>query len=218
MAQLFHPRINIIVWLGLAGGILIMAGLAGLLYLLGYSPALTQVGLARSQPVPYSHKLHVGGLGLDCRYCHTAVTESGFAGIPPTETCLGCHNQLDSDSANLALVRSSLANDQPLPWIRVHNLADYVYFNHSIHVKQGIGCESCHGRVDQMAVVAKAETLQMAWCLECHRAPERFIQPRAAVFTMGWQPPSDQISLGQQLVAEYGIKVDQLSDCSICHR
>jgi hypothetical protein len=117
-------------------------------------------------------------------------------------------------------VRLSLQEDKPIEWLRVHDLADYVYFNHAIHIKQGIGCESCHGRIDQMAVVAKAYSLQMAWCLECHRAPERFVRPRNAVFRMGWQPPAeiDQIALGRELVAEYGIHVNQLTDCSICHR
>ena len=218
MSQLFHPRVNIVVWIGLVGALLIAVGLAVLAYLFVYSPLLTEVGVAKTQPVPYSHKLHVGGLGLDCRYCHTSVTEGGVAGIPPTETCLGCHTQVTPDSPALELVQASLETNQPLAWIRVHSLADYVYFNHSIHVNQGIGCESCHGRIDQMAIVAKTETLHMAWCLECHRAPERFIRPREAVFTMGWEPPLDQATLGPQLVAEYGINVDQLSDCSICHR
>jgi hypothetical protein len=131
---------------------------------------------------------------------------------------MGCHTQVAAEAASLAPVRASLENDQPLEWLRVHDMADFVYFNHSIHVNKGVGCETCHGRIDQMPVVAKAETLQMDWCLECHRAPERFIRPLDQVFTMGWQPPPDQPALGQQLVAEYGLRVDQLTDCSICHR
>jgi hypothetical protein len=198
--------------------LVLLGGLAALAYYLIRSPVMTEVGVAKAQPVPYSHQQHVGGLGLDCRYCHTSVETSNTASIPPTETCMGCHGQIATDAPTLELVRTSLADNQPLEWVRVHDLADFVYFNHAIHVKQGIGCETGHGRVDQMPVVAKTQTLQMSWCLDCHRTPEKYIRPRAAVFTMGWEPPTDQASLGSQLVAEYGIHVDQLTDCSICHR
>ncbi|MFN8454468.1 MAG: cytochrome c3 family protein [Anaerolineae bacterium] len=218
MSQLFHPSINIIVRVLILALVFILAGAAGLAYLFFRSPYVTEVGVAKAQPVAYSHQLHVGGLGLDCRYCHTWVEESNSAGLPPTEACMGCHNQILKDDPKLELVRTSTQNNQPLEWIRVHDLADFVYFNHSIHVKKGVGCETCHGRIDQMPVVAKAETLQMDWCLECHRAPERFIRPRDQVFKMGWQPSGDQLTLGRQLVAEYGIKTNQLTDCSICHR
>ncbi len=218
MSQIFHPSMNIIVKVSLLGIIIILAGVAGLAYSFVRSPVMTEVGLAKEQPVPYSHKQHVGGLGLDCRYCHTSVEESDFATIPPTETCMGCHAQVATESPVLESVRASYESNQPLEWIRVHNLADFVYFNHGIHVNKGIGCETCHGRIDQMPVVAKAETLRMDWCLACHREPERFVRPLDEVFTMGWQPPVDQATLGPQLVAEYGIKVDQLTDCSICHR
>lgn len=218
MSQIFHPSMNIIVKVSLLGIIIILAGVAGLAYSFVRSPVMTEVGLAKEQPVPYSHKQHVGGLGLDCRYCHTSVEESDFATIPPTETCMGCHAQVATESPVLESVRTSYESNQPLEWIRVHNLADFVYFNHGIHVNKGIGCETCHGRIDQMPVVAKAETLRMDWCLACHREPERFVRPLDEVITMGWQPPVDQATLGPQLVAEYGIKVDQLTDCSICHR
>lgn len=218
MSQLFPPSMNIIAKLSLLAVIFILAGLAWLAYSLIRSPIVTGVGVAKAQPVPYSHAQHVGGLGLDCRYCHTSVETSNTASIPPTETCMGCHAQVATDSPNLQLVRSSLETGQPLAWVRVHDLADYVYFNHAIHVRQGVGCETCHGRVDQMAVVAKTENLQMDWCLECHRFPEKYIRPREAVFTMGWTPPVDQATLGAQLVVEHGIQVDQLTDCSICHR
>jgi len=218
MSQLFHPSMNIIVKLGLIGGLLALAGLAGLIYYFVESPLMTEVGLAKAQLLPYSHKQHVGGLGLDCRYCHTSVEESNFANIPSTETCMGCHARVATESPALEPVRTSYESNQPLEWIRVHDLADFVYFNHRIHVNKGVGCETCHGRIDQMAVVAKAETLQMDWCLACHRAPERYVRPLDKVFTMGWQPAIDQAILGPQLVAEYGLKVDQLTDCSICHR
>lgn len=218
MAQLFPPSMNIIARLSLLAIILLVAGLASLGYYAVGSPLLTGVGVAIPQPVPYSHQQHVGGLGLDCRYCHTAVEASNTAGIPPTETCMGCHAQVTPDSPALALVRKSYEEGQHLAWNRVHSLPDYVYFNHAIHVMQGIGCESCHGRIDQMPVVAKAHPLQMSWCLDCHRHPERFVRPRDEVFTMGWVPPADQSILGPQLVAEYGIQADRLTDCSICHR
>lgn len=218
MSQVFPRSMNIIAALSLVAVVLVLAGVAGFGYYFVRSPYNTGVGVARTQPVPYSHQQHVGGLGLDCRYCHTGVETSNSAGIPPTATCMGCHAQVATASPALALVRASLEENQPLEWIRVHNLADYVYFNHAIHVRQGVGCETCHGRVDQMAVVAKVESLQMSWCLDCHRAPEKYIRPREAVFTMGWQPPTDQAVLGPQLVAEYGIHVNQLTDCSVCHR
>ena len=218
MSQIFQPSINIIIRVTILAVVFILMGGAGLAYLYVRSPYMTEVGLAKEQPVPFSHQQHVGGLGLDCRYCHTSVEESNFAGIPPTETCIGCHGHFSTDDPVLEPVRASAQNNQPLEWIRVHNLADFVYFNHAIHVKKGVGCETCHGRVDQMPLIAKAETLQMDWCLECHRDPERFIRPIDQIFTMGWQPPVEQASLGAQLVNEYGIKVDQLTDCSICHR
>lgn len=218
MSQIFHPNMNIIARAGLLGAVLVLAGLAGLGYLLVESPYVTHVGLAQEQPVPFSHQQHVGELGLDCRYCHSSVETTDFAGIPSTQACMGCHSQVAAEASSLEPVRASLANNQPLEWIRVHDLPDFVYFNHGIHISQGIGCESCHGRVDQMPVIAKMETLRMDWCLECHRAPDRFIRPREAVFTMGWEPSPDQAGLGPQLVAEYGIEVEQLDDCSICHR
>lgn len=218
MSQLFHPSMNWITRLGLLVLLMFIAGLGGLVYYAAWSPYFTQVGVAKAQVVPYSHQQHVGQLGLDCRYCHTSVETSNTATIPPTETCMGCHSQVASASPALEPVRASAENNQPLEWIRVHDLADYVYFNHAIHVKQGVGCETCHGRVDEMPVVAKMETLQMDWCLDCHRAPEKYIRPREAVFTMGYQPTTDQSVLGPELVQKHGIQVDHLTDCSVCHR
>lgn len=218
MSQIFSPSINIIVRVAILAVVVGLAGLAGLAYLYVRSPYQTGVGIAKAQPVLFSHQQHVGGLGLDCRYCHASVEESNFAGIPPTETCMGCHGHFATDDPLLEPVRASAQNNQPLEWIRVHDLADFVYFNHAIHLKKGVGCETCHGRVDQMPLTAKAETLQMDWCLECHRAPERFLRPLDQIYTLGWQPPEDQTALGRQLGADYGIKIDQLSDCSICHR
>ena len=218
MSQIFHPSMNFIVRVTLLVIVFVLVGLGGLGYYIVNSPYITEVGVVKAQPVPYSHKQHVGNLGLDCRYCHTSVEDSNTASLPPTATCMGCHAQVAKDSKVLELVRASAKDNQPLEWIRVHNLPDYVYFNHSIHVKQGIGCETCHGRIDQMTVVAKVQTLQMSWCLDCHRNPEKYIRPREAVFTMGYKPTVDQATLGPQLVAQYGIHTKQLTDCSICHR
>ncbi|MEZ4860513.1 MAG: cytochrome c3 family protein [Caldilineaceae bacterium] len=218
MSQIFHPSINIIARISLLVVIFVLAGLAWLGNYAARSPFVTEVGVAKAQAVPYSHQQHVGQLGLDCRYCHTAVETSNTASIPPTSTCMGCHAQVATASPALDLVRTSLADNKPLEWVRVNNLPDYVYFNHAIHVKQGVGCETCHGRIDQMPVVAKAHSLQMDWCLDCHRAPEKYVRPRSAVFTMGWQPTEDQATLGPKLVAEYGIHTEHLTDCSVCHR
>lgn len=218
MAQIFHPSSNTISRVSIFGGVFILAGVVWLWVTFLRSAYVTQVGVAREQPIPFSHEHHVSGLGIDCRYCHTSVEESSFAGLPPTETCMTCHSQIWADSPVLEPIRASFRTDRSIEWVRVHNLPDFVYFNHSIHVNKGIGCESCHGRVDQMPLVWKTESLQMEWCLECHRAPEKFIRPREEVFTMGWQPPEDQLILGRRLVAEYHINVKQLTNCSVCHR
>lgn len=218
MSQVFPRSMNLIVTVVLVTLVLLVGGLAAFGYYIVRSPLMTGVGVAHAQPAPFSHQQHVGGLGLDCRYCHTAVEVSNTASIPPTATCMGCHAQVATAAPTLDLVRASFEENQPLEWIRVHSLPDYVYFNHAIHVRQGIGCESCHGRVDQMPTVGKVETLSMAWCLDCHRAPENHVRPREAVFVMGWAPPIDQATLGQQLVAEHGIQVAGLADCSVCHR
>lgn len=218
MSQLFHPSMNLIVRVAILVVILLLVGLGGLGYYMAISPYFTEVGIAKAQPVPFSHKQHVGGLGLDCRYCHTFVESANTASIPPTSTCMGCHTEVASAAPSLDLVRQSAETETPLEWVRVHNLADYVYFNHAIHIKQGVGCETCHGRVDQMPVVMKVQTLQMSWCLDCHRNPENYLRPRDAVFTMGWEAPIDQATLGQQLITEHNVGIDHLTDCSVCHR
>jgi hypothetical protein len=162
----------------------------------------------------------VRGLGLDCRYCHTSVETSSFAGIPPTETCMTCHSQIWSESPMLEPVRESYRTNRPLAWNRVHDLPDFAYFNHGIHVAKGVGCVSCHGRVDLMPLMWKEQPLTMEWCLGCHRAPERHVRPREYVFNMEWQPPSAQLALGKELVHEYGIETEtgRLTNCSTCHR
>ncbi len=216
MAQIFHPSTNTFSRLSIFGAIFLVVALAWLAAAVTRSPYVTQEGVAREQPVPFSHKHHVQGLGLDCRYCHTSVEESTFAGIPPVKTCMNCHSQIWAESPMLAPVRESFRTGRPLVWTRVHDLPDFAYFDHSIHVKQGVGCATCHGRVDQMPLMWQNASLQMEWCLECHRAPERFVRPRGAVFQMDWQPPANYAALGVQLVRDYNIQPP--THCSACHR
>jgi len=183
---------------------------------INWSPYINETNIPRNQPVPFSHKHHVGGLGLDCRYCHTTVETTSFANIPPIHTCMTCHSQIWKDSPMLAPIRDSYASDIPVQWTRVNFVPDFVYFNHSIHVNKGIGCETCHGRVDEMPLTARGQPLMMAWCLNCHRNPERYVRPREDVFIMGYQPPENQLTLGRQLVQQYHIR--KLQDCYTCHR
>ena len=194
----------------------LVAGLGGAIGVLQRSDFVTTANTFREQPVQFSHQHHVGGIGIDCRYCHTSVEVSSTAGIPPTKTCINCHSQIWADSPYLEPVRSSFRDDKPLRWLRVHDLPDFVYFNHSIHVKKGMGCETCHGRVDQMPLMLQESSLQMEWCIDCHRNPEKYVRPRSEVFTMGYRPPVPQSVMGPQLVKEYGIRGN--TSCSTCHR
>ncbi len=171
------------------------------------------------QPIQFSHAHHVGGVGLDCRYCHTSVETSSFAGIPPTKTCMNCHSQIWTNAPILEPVRASFRDDKNLTWIRVHDLPDFVYFNHQIHVKQGVGCATCHGEVDKMPLTFQANSLLMEWCLDCHRAPEKYLRPREQVFNMAYVPPANQLELGRQLKQQYNVaSVEHMTSCSICHR
>ncbi len=171
------------------------------------------------QVVPFSHKHHVGDDGIDCRYCHTSVETSAFAGIPPLATCMTCHAELLSDAAVLAPLQRAYATGETLAWNRVHDLPDFVYFDHSIHVAKGVGCTTCHGPIDEMPLVRRVASLYMEWCLDCHRAPERFLRPREDVFDVHWQPPADQRRRGAALAQAYGLRsVRELTDCSTCHR
>jgi hypothetical protein len=169
-----------------------------------------------TQPIQFSHMHHAGGMGIDCRYCHTSVEQSSFANIPPTKTCMNCHSQIFTEAPILEPVRASFRTGESLEWTRVHDLPDFVYFNHSIHIKKGVGCETCHGRIDQMQGIYQAKSLQMEWCLDCHRAPEKYVRPRAAVFEMGYEPAGDQLEVGRRLVKEY--QIQSLTSCSTCHR
>ena len=218
MPQIFPPSANWASKASILVTLVIVGTFLGILLNINRLDYVSKVGVPVDQPVPFSHKHHVKGMGIDCRYCHTTVEESAFAGIPPTETCMTCHSQVWTEAPILEPVRLSFRDNKPLEWTRVHDLPDFAYFNHSIHVKQGIGCQTCHGQVDQMPLMWKENTLNMEWCLECHREPEKFVRPREEVFNLAWKPPGDQENLGRQLVEEYQIQTTQLTDCSICHR
>lgn len=219
MSQIFHPSTNTFAKVTIFGAVffLAMIGIVGLA--IARSPYVTDVGIARSQPVQFSHEHHVNGLGIDCRYCHTSVEVSAYAGIPPTHTCMSCHSQIWNDSPALAAVRESYRTGLPIVWTRVHRVPDYVYFNHSIHVNKGVGCASCHGPVDQMPLVWKAEPMTMEWCLACHREPEQHLRPREQIYNMDWTPAEDQFTLGTRLKEEYHVADPYtLTQCYICHR
>ncbi len=216
MAQIFRPSTNTFARLSIFGAVFLLAALAWGVLAVNRSPYVTEAGVVRRQPVPFSHKHHVSGIGIDCRYCHTSVEESAVAGIPPTKTCMNCHTQIWAESPMLEPVRTSLRTDISLAWVRVHDLPDFVYFDHSIHVQKGMGCVTCHGRVDEMPLMWRQQSLLMEWCLECHREPERFVRPRAFVFRMDWKPSEDQLTLGRKLVQEYHIA--KRTSCSVCHR
>jgi hypothetical protein len=216
MPQIFSRSANTVAPLSIAVAVLLVGG--GILSIMGLdrSEYITEIGIAKVQPVQFSHRHHAGQLGIHCTYCHSSVEVSSFAGIPPTHTCMSCHSQIWINSPTLEPVRESYRSGQSIEWVRVHDLPDFVYFNHSIHINKGIGCASCHGRVDQMPQIYKAQSLQMQWCLDCHRQPERHIRPRDKVYDMAYQPAEDQMELGRRLVAEY--KVQKLLDCYTCHR
>jgi hypothetical protein len=216
MPQIFHRSANTLSKVSLFGVLALVGSLILLAMVLGRSSYVTRQNEYVEQPIQFSHLHHVTDDGIDCRYCHTSVETSPFAGIPPTKTCMNCHSQLFNTEPILEPVRASFREDRPLHWVRVHDLPDFVYFNHSIHVKKGMGCETCHGRIDQMPLTAQARTLQMEWCLNCHRNPEQFVRPRSEVTTMGYRPPRPQSEIGPQLVKEYGIQ--SLTSCSTCHR
>jgi hypothetical protein len=216
MSQIFPPSANSYA----RGSIIALLLLVGTLFLtldrLSRSTFATRQGEVREQPVQFSHQHHVGGLGIDCRYCHATVEKAPSAGIPPTKTCMNCHSQIWVTSPYLEIVRASFRDDKPLRWTRVHDLPDFVYFNHSVHVKKGVGCSTCHGRIDRMPLVRQEAPLQMGWCLDCHKNPAKYVRPRELVTQMDYVPPSDQMDLGRRLVKEY--QIQSLTSCSTCHR
>jgi hypothetical protein len=216
MSQVFEPRLVLQLKLGaLAVVALALTGLVAWRVSIAPHPA---IGEPAEQVVPFSHKHHVGDVGLDCRYCHTSVEQSAFAGIPPTHTCMTCHAQLFTQQPMLAPVEHSFRSGEPLQWNRVHDLPDFVYFNHSVHVAKGVGCVTCHGRVDRMPLTWRIAPLEMQWCLDCHRTPEKYLRPVEHVFDMDWQPAEAQLALGKRLVDAYHIHKATLADCSTCHR
>jgi hypothetical protein len=214
MAQVFPKKANRLPLLSLMGAL--GGGLFAIIFVWYYfSPEYTDVGYAPAQPVPYSHRLHVGQLGMDCRYCHNQVEVSAYANIPATQTCMNCHNQIRRESLRLLPVRESWATGRPIEWVNVHQLPDYARFSHAVHVKNGVGCETCHGRIDQMEVVRLAEPLAMGWCLECHRQPELYLRPEEEITTMGYAQPADFVSRNLERMREEEIQPP--TNCSACH-
>ncbi len=243
MSQIFHRSTNTLSRATIFGAVFIIAALGGVAYMVQGSPFVTYAGVRKPQPVPFSHQHHVTGLGIDCRYCHTSVETSSFAGIPPTKTCMNCHSQIWTNAQLLEPVRASYRSGESLQWTRINQLPDFVYFNHSIHVAKGVGCNTCHGPVDQMPLMYQQESLQMEWCLGCHRDPGKNLRPRDQVFNMRYQPPSgtspvnvdgqsftDQDALGAYLITKYQVRVGKMktadgqvsvsdiTSCSTCHR
>jgi len=214
MAQIFHRSANTISRVTIFGAIFIAGFILWVIGGIIRSPFFTNQGVQREQPVPFSHQHHVAGLGIDCRYCHTSVETSAFAGIPPTQTCMNCHAQIWTNAEMLEPVRSSFATNTPIRWSRVHRLPDFVHFYHSIHVAKGIGCSTCHGRIDKMALTYQQAPLTMEWCTGCHKAPEKYVRPKDQVFNMAYVPVNQE-ELGPRLVKEYGIQ--KLTSCSTCH-
>src|SRR5215813_10803627 len=241
--QIFHRSTNTLSRASIYGAVFIIAGLGLGLNELQRSPYITYAGVVKPQPVPFSHQHHVTGLGIDCRYCHTSVETSSFAGIPPTKTCMNCHSQIWTNAQLLEPVRASYRSGESLQWTRVNQLPDFVFFNHSIHVTKGVGCNTCHGPVDQMPLMYQEESLQMEWCLGCHRDPGKNLRPRDQVFNMRYQQPrgdnpvtvdgqsfTDQGALGAFLITRYKVRVGKvktadgqlgvgdITSCSTCHR
>jgi hypothetical protein len=218
-SQLFPPTANTVARMSLLGFVVLVALVAWLWASAARSSYVTGEGLARQQPVHFTHQHHVGDDGIDCRYCHTSVENSSFAGIPATSICMNCHQQIWSYSGMLQPVHESWRTGLPILWTRVNDLPDFVYFEHSIHVRKGVGCSSCHGRMDEMPLTWQATSLQMQWCLDCHRQPERHLRPLSRIYDMEWRPPADQLARGRQLLREYNTpSVALLMSCTTCHR
>ncbi len=227
MPQVFHHSTNTLAKLSIFGGIFVLLAVVWAVAEINRSSYNTGEYVERQQPVQFSHKHHTGDDGIDCRYCHTSVEISSSAGMPATKTCMNCHTQIWSDSPYLEIVRTSWKEGKPIEWTKVHDLPDYVYFNHSIHVAKGVGCSSCHGRMDEMPAVYQAASLQMEWCLSCHREPERFLRPKSEIYNHARNAPNhlsentteQQLAEGRRLKAEYRVKNSQvLTSCSTCHR
>ncbi len=216
--QIFSPRANIITRSVLIAGALLPFLAIGVTYGYMNSAYVTGQGIPLEQPIPFSHKHHTRELGIACLYCHTGVEKSSFAGVPSTRICMTCHSQIWTNAAMLAPDRESLAKHIPIHWNRVNRLPAYVYFDHSVHIAKGVGCSTCHGRVDEMALAAQGKPLTMGWCLSCHRNPAPNLRPQNEIFNMEWHPPPDQDRKGAELVKVNHINSARLVECSICHR
>ncbi len=218
MAQLFPKSANYLAPASIAAIVLVAGGAVGSLLAIDYAGFNQRRGETVEQTVPFSHEHHVAGLGIDCRYCHTAVEKSASAGVPPTSTCYNCHKVVWNEAPMLEPVRASVRTGQPMEWTKVHDLPDFTYFNHSIHVAKGMGCATCHGPVHEMRLMRSAQPLQMRWCLECHRNPEKFIRPKEEIYNMTWKA-EDQETLGRELVEKYKVRPpEQITSCGTCHR
>ncbi len=214
MPQIFPKKANILPHVSLVGALL--GGVFTIFFVWYYfSPEYTDVGYEPEQPVPYSHRLHAGQLGIDCQYCHTAVEVADHSNVPPTQTCMNCHTQIRTESLKLLPVRESWATGAPIPWVKVHNLPDYANFTHAMHVNNGVGCETCHGRIDEMEVVRQVEPLSMGWCLECHRQPELYLRPNDEITTMGYVQPADFVERNMERIRIEHIEPP--TNCSGCH-
>jgi len=216
MPQIFRRSANTLSKVSIFGLLSLVGGLIVLAIVLARSSYVTRQEIFVEQPLQFSHMHHVTDDGIDCRYCHTSVETSSFAGIPPTKTCMNCHAVLFANASFLEPVRASFRDNKPLHWTRVHDLPDFVYFNHSIHIKKGVGCETCHGRVDQMPLIYQQHSLLMEWCIDCHKNPAPNLRPRSEITMMGYRPAVDQSILGPQLMTEYN--VNPPISCSTCHR
>ncbi|HXZ79814.1 MAG TPA: cytochrome c3 family protein [Terriglobales bacterium] len=232
MPQIFHRSTNTFSRFSIVVALLSVTAFFFAAAEMQSAPYLSWRGVIRTQPVPFSHKHHAGGLGIDCRYCHTSVEVSGYAGLPPTKTCMNCHSQIWTNAALLEPVRESFRSGNSINWTKVNYIPDFVYFDHSIHINKGVGCNSCHGPVDQMALMYQDSTMQMEWCLSCHRGPEKFLRPRGEQFNMRYQQPTpsnpvkydgqtftEQLQLGSYLAKKYHVRTPpEITSCSTCHR
>jgi hypothetical protein len=219
MPQIFHHSTNFLARVTIFGAIIFLGAAVWVLATINRSSWVTGAFVEREQPVQFSHKHHAGDDGIDCRYCHTSVETSASAGMPSTQTCMNCHSQIWADSPYLEPVRESYRTNKPIEWTRVHDLPDFVYFNHSIHINKGVGCSTCHGNVSQMPLMYQASSLQMEWCLACHRQPEKFVREKKDIFKMDWEPPANQAQVGAEIVKNNKIQDSfVLTSCSTCHR
>ena len=217
MPQQFPKGANSLARATLAGAVALLVAAGWIGWWINQSPYLNSQGVPIDQPIPFSHQHHVSSDGLDCRYCHTSVEVSANAGMPDTQTCMTCHSHIWKDAPMLNPLRVSLASGRPLRWRRVYDLPQYVFFDHSIHVRGGVGCVTCHGRVDQMPITWRATRPHMSQCMECHQHPERYLRPRSEVFDMDYAPPRNQDEFGRRLMRNYRIDPKVLSNCSTCH-